>query len=188
MRDSFDMEGKIDHTEDRQMRGYEARQREEVGSAGLGYIGQGRERDYGAKAAPSANDVQHGGKHYKGSEYQHWDWVNDIGLNYHLGNASKYAFRFPNKNGAEDIEKSLHYLQKQIELTHGTDRPNAVGDESWRLRITEMTLRLGTANKLSGRQVQILTWIALGEINAAGAMLTEELNSYAVVDVATPRT
>lgn len=140
-------------------------------------------RQHGAKPLGSANDFQHGGVHYKGSSYQHWDWIRDVGLGYHLGNASKYAFRFPNKNGAEDIEKSIHYIDKHNELMKQYDNVTANGDYEWRLRITELTLRLGVENRLSGRQVQILTWIALGEVNAAAAMLQDELNACAATEV-----
>lgn len=57
------------------------------------------------------NEYQVGGKHYE-AEYQHWDFVEDIGLPYLLGCATKYPFRWRDKNGVEDLRKSIHYIQK----------------------------------------------------------------------------
>lgn len=63
----------------------------------------------------SANDRQHGGDHYKKREYQHWDFVCDIGLHYLLGCATKYVARWKDKNGREDLEKAVHYIEKAQE-------------------------------------------------------------------------
>ena len=62
-----------------------------------------------------ANDIQHGGKHYQ-ADYQHWDLVADLQLNYYLANATKYMTRHRSKNGREDVLKAMHYLDKYIEL------------------------------------------------------------------------
>lgn len=62
-----------------------------------------------------ANEIQHGGNHYQKREYQHWDFVCDTGLHYLLACASKYVTRWRDKNGLEDLRKSLHYIQKAIE-------------------------------------------------------------------------
>lgn len=61
-----------------------------------------------------ANEYQIGGKHYQGN-YQHWDFVCDVQLHYLLGCATKYISRFRNKNGIEDLRKSLHYISKARE-------------------------------------------------------------------------
>lgn len=62
----------------------------------------------------SVNDKQVGGSHYK-SGYQHWDFVDDVGMHYYLACASKYVTRWRSKNGLEDLEKSIHYVEKAIE-------------------------------------------------------------------------
>ncbi len=62
----------------------------------------------------AANDLQFGGVHYKGSDYQHWDLMNDLRMPYLPATASKYL-RWRKKNGVEDLEKLCHYLQKTIE-------------------------------------------------------------------------
>lgn len=64
----------------------------------------------------NANDIQHGGDHYKGSDYQHWDWVSDCRLHYLAGAASKYAMRWRKKNGLEDLNKAIHYIDKAEEV------------------------------------------------------------------------
>jgi Protein of unknwon function (DUF3310) len=61
------------------------------------------------------NSVQYGGAHYKG-EYQHWDAVADLGLDYLAGCASKYITRHRKKNGREDVQKAVHYIQKKLSL------------------------------------------------------------------------
>ena len=62
-----------------------------------------------------ANDIQIGGKHYQ-REYQHWDMVCDLNLHYLLGCATKYVSRWQEKNGLEDLRKSLHYISKAEEV------------------------------------------------------------------------
>lgn len=63
----------------------------------------------------SANEIQHGGDHYRGNEYQHWDWVCDTGLPYVLGCATKYVSRWKQKGGVLDLQKAAHYVQKAKE-------------------------------------------------------------------------
>ena len=63
----------------------------------------------------TANDRQEGGDHYKKREYQHWDFVVDTGMHYLLGCATKYVARWRDKNGAQDLKKAVHYLEKAAE-------------------------------------------------------------------------
>lgn len=62
----------------------------------------------------STNDRQVGGKHYL-KEYQHWDMVIDTKMPYLPGCATKYVARWKDKNGTEDLLKSMHYLEKATE-------------------------------------------------------------------------
>lgn len=73
----------------------------------------------------SANDVQVGGEHYKGSAseggQQHWDRQVQLfgwpgARPYFVGNCTAYIERYWLKNGVQDLEKAIHYLQKMIEL------------------------------------------------------------------------
>lgn len=63
-----------------------------------------------------ANEVQHGGNHYKVVKFQPWDVVLDWELGYLDGTALKYISRWKRKNGLEDIRKAIHFLQKLIEV------------------------------------------------------------------------
>ena len=64
----------------------------------------------------SANDIQHGGDHYRTQGTQHWDLMAKYHVPYLEGNGSKYGYRWPKKNGLEDVEKFGHYVQKILEL------------------------------------------------------------------------
>lgn len=63
--------------------------------------------------------AQEGGDHYQ-AEYQHWDWVIDIGMGYLPGNATKYVSRWRKKNGIADLKKALTYIEKMM-VVHETD-------------------------------------------------------------------
>lgn len=56
---------------------------------------------------------QVGGDHYQ-AEYQHWDWVSDIGMGYLPGNATKYVSRWRKKNGIDDLKKAMSYIDKMM--------------------------------------------------------------------------
>lgn len=93
----------------------------------------------------SANTVQVGGSHYKAhgsAMLQHWDMVSLLNLDYFQGNITKYLFRWRNKNGIQDLEKPLHYLDKYIELHEdGVANLNRVTDNLTLPRIV-MVFRL----------------------------------------------
>jgi len=68
----------------------------------------------------SANDKQVGGQHYgpgKGG-IQHWDFVEQNGLGYLEGCATKYIARNRKKHPTpvEDLGKAVHYIEKLQEL------------------------------------------------------------------------
>lgn len=74
----------------------------------------------------AANDRQVGGDHYKvdagncphcGRVIQHWDLYGN--MPYLVGQVTKYATR--RKNGAEDLLKALHFLEKLAATRHGID-------------------------------------------------------------------
>lgn len=78
---------------------------------------------------PNARQV--GGEHYQKMIYQHWDWVCDIDLHYLLACATKYVARWRQKNGVQDLEKAIHYLDKAMERKV-PDRHAYVGSEKYR--------------------------------------------------------
>lgn len=62
----------------------------------------------------TANERQVGGTHYN-KTYQHWDFVCDTGMHYLIAQATRYLSRWRDKNGLEDLEKALHYVDKAEE-------------------------------------------------------------------------
>lgn len=62
----------------------------------------------------SANEKQVGGNHYA-SGIQHWDYVIANELDYFQAQVTKYVTRWKKKNGIQDLEKAMHFLEKYIE-------------------------------------------------------------------------
>jgi hypothetical protein len=63
-----------------------------------------------------ANDKQVGGTHYR-SVKQLWDLIGEhYGPAYFIAAATKYVTRHRKKNGAQDLEKAAHYIEKLKEL------------------------------------------------------------------------
>lgn len=79
-----------------------------------------------------ANDKQYGGGHYKGADYQHWDFVTDIRLPYLPAVATKYASRWRKKGGDIDLLKLKHYLEKCIEVGERGSSVNDRHDKFWK--------------------------------------------------------
>lgn len=65
----------------------------------------------------SANDYQVGGDHYhvEGVDVQHWDVAVALKLGYFEGQITRYLSRWRKKNGIQDLDKALHFLDKLIE-------------------------------------------------------------------------
>ena len=63
----------------------------------------------------NANEVQHGGSHYKKQKIQVWDFITENQIPYLEGNAIKYLSRWRDKGGLEDLLKARHYVDKIIE-------------------------------------------------------------------------
>ena len=70
---------------------------------------------------PKANDIQHGGDHYKSRSIEPWDYVAANGLCFFTGNAVKYLTRWKDKGGVQDLKKAKHYIDKLIEIEQAKD-------------------------------------------------------------------
>lgn len=57
---------------------------------------------------------QVGGNHYKETTLQPWDVISAWSLDPWLANVVKYVQRHQRKNGKEDLEKAVHYLEYVI--------------------------------------------------------------------------
>ena len=116
----------------------------------------------------SANERQIGGDHYR-AEYQHWDFVEMHGLGYLEGNATKYATRWRKKNGRQDLEKAVHYVDKLIELHRaGTRQPRGMAPLSEIVKFSE-------SNELTPAEdtvvIYLSRWQNLGDLEQARAAI-----------------
>ena len=59
--------------------------------------------------------TQVGGTHYQGYEYQPIELIEDLKLNFTEGCILKYAIRFRDKGGKEDLLKALDYVRRELE-------------------------------------------------------------------------
>jgi hypothetical protein len=64
----------------------------------------------------TANDVQHGGDHYRNKKIQPWDFILENGIGFCEGSAIKYLSRWKEKEGIKDLRKAIHFIQKLIEV------------------------------------------------------------------------
>lgn len=66
----------------------------------------------------SALNTQEGGSHYKILKIQPIEYIHANNIGYLEGNVIKYVTRHESKNGVEDINKAIHYLQLIKELKY----------------------------------------------------------------------
>lgn len=88
----------------------------------------------GTLVAPSANDTQVGGGHYKARAIEPWDIVAVLGLDPFQADTMYYLLRWREKGGLEDLEKAAHWLRKYIEVER---LRKELGDEGMRARLLE---------------------------------------------------
>lgn len=63
-------------------------------------------------------EKQVGGTHYSKDQIQPIDYIHSNKLNFFEGSAIKYITRHRKKNGREDIEKAIHYLELLLEYEY----------------------------------------------------------------------
>ncbi len=66
-----------------------------------------------------ALEIQVGGGHYKDLVIQPVEYIHKNSIPYLEGNVIKYVTRHKSKNGRQDIEKSIHYLNMILEMEYG---------------------------------------------------------------------
>lgn len=119
-----------------------------------------------------ANEMQVGGRHYKATTYEHWDWTLAVGAGYLEGQATKYVVRWRRKNGAEDLRKALHYLNKLDE--ERTRALEVVCRAHYDVVVAE-TARFAEANALPPIEraffERIATWATVDDLAEARQLL-----------------
>lgn len=113
-----------------------------------------------------ANEFQIGGAHYNGKKYQHWDLVIDTKMHYILGCATKYISRWREKNGVEDLKKSLHYIQKAEENNIYFMKTNWFGRWSSK-EFKKMEYLTNFTRQLCGRDSSAIQSIGIGNYKKA---------------------
>ena len=88
-----------------------------------------------------ANSKQVGGDHYQDG-IQPWDYILSHDLGYLEGNIIKYVTCYKRKNGVQDLQKALHYLEKLIEIQNGGLQPSSTGN-----RKTHKTVQRSSAKE-----------------------------------------
>ena len=58
--------------------------------------------------------IQVGGEHYKGYDYQPLDLIENLNLSFAEGCILKYVIRFRDKGGKEDLLKALDYARREL--------------------------------------------------------------------------
>ncbi len=102
-----------------------------------------------------ANARQVGGDHYKGADYQHWDFVTDARLDYLPAQVTRYIGRWRrHPAGKQNLEKAIHYIDKCNEM-------RSVGAQSphWQRWFDRYTL----LNKTHVEDKLAMQWACLGE-------------------------
>lgn len=67
-----------------------------------------------------ATDKQVGGSHYQ-MAIQPIEFIVKNSIDFCEGNAIKYICRHQNKNGIQDIDKAIHYLELLKQLKYGEE-------------------------------------------------------------------
>lgn len=70
----------------------------------------------------SATEKQIGGNHYKKYVIQPTEFIYKNNVPFIEGNIIKYTLRHREKNGRQDLEKAIHYLELLIKFEYDTDK------------------------------------------------------------------
>lgn len=118
-----------------------------------------------------ANEIQVGGRHYV-SNYQHWDMVAKLGLDYYQGCATKYVTRRKG-NRKEDLEKAKHFLQKRSELSETMSMVHVAQTDEDIKYLEEDLAYFSMQNRLSYREFRFLWTVCQGRWTDAIAHIDE---------------
>jgi hypothetical protein len=85
-------------------------------------MGSGADKDWNELEPWQDNNAlakQEGGSHYKNMIIQPVEFIVKNNLAFLEANVIKYVCRHRNKNGLEDLNKAIHYLELAKELYYG---------------------------------------------------------------------
>ncbi len=117
------------------------------------------------------NLTQVGGSHYR-APFQHWDLVAKLRLGYYEGQITRYITRHAKKNGAQDLDKALHYLLKLMHLHEHSAWAPQHGFASFGVMHD-----YGTGNNLGAEEVKLVSdvcgWLTLNDLKLIEVALTK---------------
>ena len=99
--------------------------------------------------AMKASDTQIGGGHYKNMTIQPTEFIFKNNIPFIEGCVIKYICRHRSKNGKQDIEKAIHYLQLLMEMEYGEDEtmPFKIPETEFWMSVEEFEKRYGFSIK-----------------------------------------
>ena len=65
-----------------------------------------------------ANKKQVGGKHYMKYKIQPIEFITQNNIPFIEGNVIKYLLRYKDKNGIQDLDKCIHYIELLKDMYH----------------------------------------------------------------------
>lgn len=92
----------------------------------------------------SALDKQVSGDHYKQFEIQPIEFITKNKIPFIEGNIIKYICRWKDKNGIEDLDKVIHYVELLKELESGESKRTHRGEASLKISLKRGTGELGS--------------------------------------------
>ncbi|WBF78142.1 hypothetical protein MEP402_gp22 [Methylophilales phage MEP402] len=66
----------------------------------------------------NANKKQVGGKHYMKYKIQPIEFITQNNIPFIEGNVIKYLLRYKDKNGMQDLDKCIHYIELLKDMYH----------------------------------------------------------------------
>ena len=124
------------------------------------------------------NDKQVAGTHYKAA-FQHWDLVEATGMGYFEGQVSKYVTRHKLKNGVQDVEKAVHFMEKYLSILR-----NGPQHRDKEQPTIETLNRYVAANSLERPEAGVvwacMAWTHVGQLEDALATLHNIRAGYVV--------
>jgi len=78
-------------------------------------------RDLVERKEMNATDTQVGGDHYRKFKIQPTEFIHKNGIPFIEGCVIKYVVRWRDKNGIQDIDKAIHFLQLLKELENDSN-------------------------------------------------------------------
>lgn len=127
----------------------------------------------------TTNDRQVGGTHYE-SEYQHWDFIEQCGIGYLEGVATKYVVRWRGRGGTLDLRKAIHYVEKLIELQRTHNRlPRGNAPES----LLKLFIEENNLTGSEGLVISLLcTWSTRAELRTAARLIERLIEESTLTD------